>query len=446
MLGSHDSVTGAPENHQGEAVEQEASNFVAGIGTIALSSATGKHEAADPDTDPLSESAPDPTSLARAGADAKSSAKGENVSKKHDKTKQPMEDAMWAKMRPVMHIIGDIADGWERFGNALSPTSPFSKLVPRLKLASLVAPGIAVSLATSSYMFMKMNMFFIGFGFFGDPLIQRGVELLNKEFPNWQKLLEIRNTILKGVPTNAQLTITLLRIGEANKAPLPPPPRADGAPPNEAADLDVGDLQVDASHDEIQDAIHPGESTAEAQGTHSPPHQKKSSKVLGFFKGTTKAGVETKVGSDNLRAAIGSKHARDHLGAVPKSGDIVSSGPVDFKARYKGKRGWVYINTSATIPCVGFSTHQSKGTGEETDRELQPVFSIPIEDIRELKKVGGYGWKAKIIVGWATDKNIVDGLEIISKDGTSTKLTAIVLRDELFNRLVAMGGQKWESW
>jgi len=25
-------------------------------------------------------------------------------------------------------------------------------------------------------------------------------------------------------------------------------------------------------------------------------------------------------------------------------------------------------------------------------------------------------------------------------------LTAIYLRDELFNRLVAMGGQKWESW
>jgi Protein of unknown function (DUF3292) len=57
---------------------------------------------------------------------------------------------------------------------------------------------------------------------------------LNREFPNWQKLLEIRNTLLKGVPTNAQLTITLLRIGEANKAPLPPPPTSGIPPPIEA--------------------------------------------------------------------------------------------------------------------------------------------------------------------------------------------------------------------
>jgi len=34
---------------------------------------------------------------------------------KHDKARQPMEDAMWTKMRPIMHVVGDIADGWERF-------------------------------------------------------------------------------------------------------------------------------------------------------------------------------------------------------------------------------------------------------------------------------------------------------------------------------------------
>ena len=50
------------------------------------------------------------------------------------------------------------------------------------------------------------------------------------------------------------------------------------------------------------------------------------------------------------------------------------------------------------------------------------------------------------MVGWATDRNVADGLEIIDKNGTSWKLTAIGLREELFNRLIAMGGQKWESW
>ena len=114
VLGSHDSVTGAPEKHKGEAVEQEAHNFVSGIGAIALSSAAGKHEQGDPDSDPLNSSVPDPTNIASDAAAAKQSAQG-NQPAHHDKTKQPMEQAMWLKMRPIMHVVGDVADGWERF-------------------------------------------------------------------------------------------------------------------------------------------------------------------------------------------------------------------------------------------------------------------------------------------------------------------------------------------
>ena len=81
-----------------------------------------------------------------------------------------------------------------------------------MRLAALVAPLLIASIFVTSYMFMKGVTFGVGFGFFGDPIISRGLDLLNRKFPNWQKLLELRNTILKGVPTNAQLTITLLRI------------------------------------------------------------------------------------------------------------------------------------------------------------------------------------------------------------------------------------------
>ena len=168
--------------------------------------------------------------------------------------------------------------------------------------------------------------------------------------------------------------------------------------------------------------------------------------MLGVFKGTTKAGVESKLGIDKARAAVGSAHAKNHLGVLPKPKDQVVSGPVNFKARYKGKKGWVYINTSATVPCVSFSGHQNGGTDEQSDSKLKPVFSIPIDEIQELKKVGGLGWKAKLLVGWATDKTVADGLEIIDKKGNSVHLTAIVLREELFNRLVSMGKQRWESW
>ena len=116
VLGSHDSLTGAPEKHKGEAVEKEASNFVSGFASIALSSATGKHDQGNPESDPIDSSVPDPTRMAIAGADAKDASGGGTPTTKHDKTKQPMEDAMWSKMRPIMHIVGDISDMWERFG------------------------------------------------------------------------------------------------------------------------------------------------------------------------------------------------------------------------------------------------------------------------------------------------------------------------------------------
>ena len=449
MLGSHDSATGAPEKYKGEAVEQEAHNFVSGIGSIALSSAAGKHEPGDPDSDPLNKSVPDPTNLASAGADAKVSASGGEANAQHDKTKQPMEEAMWIKMRPIMHVIGDISDGWERFANALSPTKPFPEEKPRLIMASVLAPMVAVSLLTSSAMFMKGVTGGVGFGFFGDPLIWRALDLLNRKIPNWQKFLELRNSILKGVPTNAQLTVTLLRIGEANKAPLPPPPSSDQPPSSKPASINGEDLTLDTNHEELQDAIHKDEGQRQSEQEYAENEKHKhrhGERIMSFFKGTTGAGVETKFGIDKARAKVlGSENAKNHLGILPKNMETESSGPVDFKARYKGSKGWVYISTSTPTPTVSFSSSSTDATGLAPEK-VGAKWSVPIEEITELKKVGGLGWKAKIVVGWATGKTVADGLEIVAKGGVSYKITAVRLREELFNRLVSMGGQKWESW
>lgn len=105
VLGSHDSATGAPENHKGEAVEQEASNFFNGITSVVLTSATGKHPQGDPKTDggDPGDQVPDPSSIAASAADAKDVAAGGKPAADHDKTKVPVENAMWTKMRPVMH-------------------------------------------------------------------------------------------------------------------------------------------------------------------------------------------------------------------------------------------------------------------------------------------------------------------------------------------------------
>ena len=464
VLGSHDSATGAPENHKGEAVEQEASNFVNSIASVALSSASGKHPQNEPpgEEGTPSDSVPDPTAIAVGASNARASAQGGKTGADADKTKVPMETAMWNKMRPIMHGIADVSDTWERFGNALSPTKPFPQELYRLRLAALIVPLLAISIFVTSYMFMKGVTFGVGFGFFGDPVIQRGLVWLNRKFPHWQKLLELRNSILKGVPTNAQLTITLLRIGEANKAPLPPPPYISEPPPDEPAAVTDehlratgADYPLNATDEELKDAMSHDPSVAhetsgsDVAASKHTGHGKKGSRILGMFKASVKGTVEAAMGADHLKAKAGSGHAKQRLGVVPKSREEQLSGPVDFKCRYHGKKGNAYISTRATIPCVSFSMDKSitkHGSLNVDDEQIHPAWSIAVADIKELKKVGGLGWKAKLVVGWALDREVADGIEIIDKQGNSWVLTAMVLRDELFNRLCAMGGQKWEAW
>jgi hypothetical protein len=71
---------------------------------------------------------------------------------------------------------------------------------------------------------------------------------------------------------------------------------------------------------------------------------------------------------------------------------------------------------------------------------------VAVEDVVEMKKIGGYGWKAKLVVGWSMGREVKDGLVVRTGSGEEYQITAVPLRDELFNRLVAMGGQKWEAW
>lgn len=86
-------------------------------------------------------------------------------------------------MRPVMHGIADVCDTWEEFGNALSPTPPFARDIYRLRLAGLVMPLLAASIFITSYAFVKATWFGVGFGFFGDPVIQPGLQWLNQNYP-----------------------------------------------------------------------------------------------------------------------------------------------------------------------------------------------------------------------------------------------------------------------
>lgn len=131
-LGSADSMTGAAEAYKGQAAEQEAANFVTGFTSIAVGSATGQGAPStaesvmsdSPNSDVLSadgrssggevgSALPDPTSVVGSAANVQATTFGDAAT--GDKTKKPVENAMWEKAGPFMHAIAAVADTWERF-------------------------------------------------------------------------------------------------------------------------------------------------------------------------------------------------------------------------------------------------------------------------------------------------------------------------------------------
>ncbi|KAL3485667.1 hypothetical protein BJX62DRAFT_216808 [Aspergillus germanicus] len=459
VLGSHDSVTGAPEKFKGEAAEQEASNLISSVATVAVGSAAGKHDQGTPESAPMEEQVPDAMDIVSKTADAQANASGEVPADSHDKTRQPMRDTVLNGADQAMRIMADVIDTWERFANALSPTPPFSMMTPRLRLTGVLASGLLVAFITPSYLFMKMTTLFIGLGFFGDPIILQGIHYLDQKYPHWKELSQLQNSLLKGVPTNAQLALTLLRIGEANAAPIPPPPSGSlDKAPSRAASLDHEQLTLGATDEEVNRAAAPerdhlkSDVAKEAEADAQKPKKTFGSRVMNFFRGTTAAGIESKLAVARARAEIGSAHAKNQKGVLQKKGlDIRPSGPVEFDARYKGNRGTVVIDSSQEPAVLYFTTDPTvqQGDYKMSNRKNGTVrFTLPVTNIQEMRKIGGMGWKGKLVAGWAVGgKEVVDGI-VVSGKGVqeSYQLTAMSKRDALFNRLVAIDGQVWTSF
>lgn len=133
-LGSVDSLTGAGEAYKGLAAEQEANSVVTGLASVVVGSATGHGVPSAPGSieselpevqDPRSETASSfvgkieqalPGSTLGA-ATAQATTLGEPAG--HDKTKKPVEAAMWAAAGPFMHALNVVADMWERFAKLM---------------------------------------------------------------------------------------------------------------------------------------------------------------------------------------------------------------------------------------------------------------------------------------------------------------------------------------
>jgi hypothetical protein len=124
VLGTNDTLTGAPEKQPHEAIEEEASNFVDNV-RHNIQRAVGMHnnQQQDGDGDPLEGKIPKPISKALGAVQSAGAAPG-HVTECKDQTQQPMEEIIWAGLNPesiarvldiAPHVIGELADNWERF-------------------------------------------------------------------------------------------------------------------------------------------------------------------------------------------------------------------------------------------------------------------------------------------------------------------------------------------
>ncbi|KAJ5189101.1 Protein of unknown function DUF3292 [Penicillium cf. griseofulvum] len=445
---SEDSLTGAPENHKGEAAEREAKNLVDSFATVAMESAAAKYGQA------VAEDATDKPALVESLEAAEAAAGTPTGDSPEDKTKKPMKKKVANATDNVMRILSDITDIYEKFANILSPTPPFFLVTSRLRLASIFTLVSVAVPFTSSYWIIKLVGFALGLGFFGDPIFTYTLDLLNDKVPNWKDNLDLHKTLLAGVPTNAQLTLTLLRIGEINSSPLPPAPSPDDDEPvwpirrKKSQTPSSTDLSMQGSSVSIKSSS----STTSLPET-KVPKKRFVFRLFKFFRRTIATAIKGHIAFDRAMAIAGSAHTKNLIGML-QSGNFAAAatqfGPLKFDAKYERKRGAAVIDSSKEPPILYFTTYASAGLDDlriESRKKGSVLFQIPVTEIKELKKTEGLGWKGKLIVELtAGSKEAADGL-VVSGDelGQSYHLTGMRSRNQLFNRLVAIDAQFWES-
>ena len=126
----------------------------------------------------------------------------------------------------------------------------------------------------------------------------------------------------------------------------------------------------------MAEAIHPDMAVTTGAAAGAPKLKKRTGhRIVAAMRQATKGGVETILGTDRLKAAAGAEHAKNRLGVLKSSSVNNSAGPIQFPARYRGKKGHAYITitTTATSPALSWTTEKE---------DIDPVFSIALADIK----------------------------------------------------------------
>jgi hypothetical protein len=79
------------------------------------------------------------------------------------------------------------------FRSALSPPPPYPRNHARFQIAFLILMPVMLAIAlVPAWIWCRGASFGLGFGFFGQPIIDRGVKLFVEKVPDWKVKLDIR--------------------------------------------------------------------------------------------------------------------------------------------------------------------------------------------------------------------------------------------------------------
>ncbi|KAM0746009.1 hypothetical protein T439DRAFT_330201 [Meredithblackwellia eburnea MCA 4105] len=383
---------------------------------------------------------------------------------KAKEAREKRDAAVGAAAKAAQDGLGGFADTLEVFANALSPPKcyPMPHPAARVKLASaILLPIFVVTAVVPAHIWAQVFSYAFGFGFFGQPLIKRGITTFVTYVPDWQEKLDLRNSIFSKVPTNAQLVLYLARVAESEYEPLPspPPPPTSKESKNELAKTGV-DVEAEQG---ITDGVAGKDSTSEGDGEGDQPSLKHkvaakgTKKFLGGLRLAAKKAATFRgdVQIADARQKVGNKI--DRVFYQSRAKDTFT--PEEFPAKLDGTSGHIVIAHSPEGPAtVSFRTLR------KPDPSAAP-FEAQLVDLVEVKKHGVF--IARAVLGWAAAINLEGmGLEMRFKthherltdgigkgedpheethEGQLWTFSHVARRDELFLRLLAIGGQKWET-
>ncbi|KAL8276463.1 hypothetical protein RQP46_011113 [Phenoliferia psychrophenolica] len=367
-------------------------------------------------------------------------------------------DAAVNKMaKGAQDAVGDLADALERFANALAPPRYYPHNEARLKLAGAIfVPIMLVTAVVPAHWWAQIISFGVGIGFFAQPILIRAAKKFVELVPDWQERIDMRNSIFSGVPTNAQLVLHIARMAEEEFDPLPSPPLPPTATDTKN-ELSKTGIDEDAGNELVDDKTKSGDDPDDDEKP-SVTHKvmaKGTKKLLGGLRLAAKKAATFRgdVTIADTRQKVGNKVDRVFYQSRAKD-DLTAD---SYPAKLDGTSGHIVItHQEGLAPTLTF---------EPLHHPDKPSFNEPVADLVEVKKVGVF--IARALLGWAAAINIEGtGLEMRFKTHVERKLDGIgkgeephdedhegqlwafshvARRDQLFLRLLSMGGQKWET-